>query len=109
MDSGESNESSAEIGARVAAARAAATARWAGLGWKVNADVPGPYLRQARWRLPAASTDTLRRRLDRGSLSARGFDRIIRMAWTISDLDGRDRPGADDVAEATNLRTMETS
>ncbi|MGW4463318.1 YifB family Mg chelatase-like AAA ATPase [Micromonospora sp. NPDC004704] len=109
MDSGESNESSAEVAARVAAARAVATARWAKLGWKVNADVPGPYLRQARWRLPAASTHGLRRRLDQGSLSARGFDRIIRMAWTISDLDGRDRPNADDVNEATHLRTREAS
>lgn len=109
MDSGESNESSAEVAARVAAARTVATARWAKLGWKVNADVPGPYLRQARWRLPAATTYGLRRRLDQGSLSARGFDRIIRMAWTISDLDGRDRPNADDVNEATHLRTREAS
>jgi magnesium chelatase family protein len=109
MDSGELGESSAVVGARVAAARSAATARWAKVGWKVNADVPGPYLRQARWRLPAASTHQLRRRLDSGSLSARGFDRIIRMAWTISDLDGRDRPGFDDVAEAIHLRTREAS
>jgi magnesium chelatase family protein len=109
MDSGELGESSAVVGARVAAARAAATARWAKVGWKVNADVPGPYLRQARWRLPAASTHQLRRRLDSGSLSARGFDRIIRMAWTISDLDGRDRPGFDDVAEAIHLRTREAT
>ncbi|RKR90752.1 magnesium chelatase family protein [Micromonospora pisi] len=109
MASAEANESSAVVGARVATARAAATARWAKLGWKVNADVPGPYLRQARWRLPAASTVQLRRRLDSGSLSARGFDRVIRMAWTISDLDGRERPGADDVAEAIQLRTRETS
>ena len=97
------------VGARVTAARAAASARWAKLGWKVNAEVPGPYLRQARWRLSAASTQQLRRRLDTGSLSARGFDRIIRMAWTISDLDGRDRPGGEDVAEATALRTREAS
>ncbi|MFK3980244.1 YifB family Mg chelatase-like AAA ATPase [Micromonospora sp. NPDC050397] len=109
MDSGEANESSAEVGARVATARAAATARWAKLGWKVNADVPGPYLRQARWRLPRTSTQQLRRRLDSGALSARGFDRVVRMAWTIADLDGRDRPGAEDVAEALTLRTREST
>ena len=36
-------------------------------------------------------------RLDSGSLSARGFDRVLRLAWTIADLDGRDRPDGDDV------------
>jgi magnesium chelatase family protein len=54
--------------------------------------------------LPAADTETLRRRLDAGSLSARGFDKILRLAWTIADLDGRDRPRAGDVAEAVQLR-----
>ena len=48
-------------------------------------------------------------RLDSGSLSARGFDRVIRMAWTIADLDGRDRPDQDDVREAIQLRTGEAT
>ncbi|WP_456320249.1 magnesium chelatase subunit ChlI family protein, partial [Micromonospora tarensis] len=51
----------------------------------------------------------LRGRLDCGSLSARGFDRVIRMAWTIADLDGRDRPDREDVREATQLRTGEAA
>jgi magnesium chelatase family protein len=45
--------------------------------------------------------------LDVGTLSARGFDRVLRLAWSIADLDGRDRPGAEDVAEATDLRVGE--
>jgi magnesium chelatase family protein len=57
--------------------------------------------------LPAAHTAALRVSLDRGSLSARGFDRVLRLAWTISDLDGRDRPGAADVDEAAQLRMGE--
>nr|QLJ99841.1 YifB family Mg chelatase-like AAA ATPase [Micromonospora carbonacea] len=104
METGASGESSATVAARVATARRAATDRWAGSGWRVNAEVPGPRLRQPPWRLPERDTRELRGRLDSGSLSARGFDRVVRMAWTIADLDGRERPHADDVREALQLR-----
>ncbi|MEO3769787.1 YifB family Mg chelatase-like AAA ATPase [Micromonospora sp. B9E7] len=100
-------EPSATVAARVAAARQAAATRWAGLGRRLNAEVDGPHLRRPPWRLPARVTAELRGRLDSGSLSARGFDRVIRMAWTITDLDGRDRPDQDDVREAIQLRTGE--
>ncbi len=105
MDTGQAPESSAAVAERVARARAAAAQRWTGNSWRLNAEVPGPQLRQPPWQLPASVTQTLRNRLDSGSLSARGFDRIIRMAWTIADLDGRDRPDHDDMAEAAQLRT----
>jgi magnesium chelatase family protein len=100
-------ESSAIVAVRVANARTAAAARWAADGWRVNAEVPGPQLRRPPWRLPAADTASLRRSLDRGVLSARGFDRILRLAWTIADLDGRDRPDGGDVNEAAQLRMGE--
>ncbi|MEU7851803.1 YifB family Mg chelatase-like AAA ATPase [Micromonospora parva] len=102
-------EPSATVATRVAAARQAAAARWADLGRRLNAEVDGPYLRRPPWRLPARVTVELRGRLDSGSLSARGFDRVIRMAWTIADLDGRDRPDQDDVREALQLRTGEAT
>ncbi|MFE9189190.1 YifB family Mg chelatase-like AAA ATPase [Micromonospora sp. NPDC007208] len=102
-------EPSATVAARVAAARQAAAARWADLGRRLNAEVDGPHLRRPPWRLPARVTVELRGRLDSGSLSARGFDRVIRMAWTIADLDGRDRPDRDDVREALQLRTGEAT
>lgn len=103
------HESSATVAARVAAARRAAADRWAATGHRVNADVPGPHLRRPPWHLPARVTADLRHRLDTGSLSARGYDRVLRLAWTIADLDGRDRPGHDDVAEAIQLRTGEAA
>ncbi|MFC6017398.1 YifB family Mg chelatase-like AAA ATPase [Plantactinospora solaniradicis] len=105
MGAGQTVESSTVVAERVGKARAAATARWAAGGWRINAEVPGPQLRRPRWRLPADDTRTLRRLLDSGTLSARGFDRVIRVAWTIADLDGRDRPDSGDVDEATQLRT----
>lgn len=99
------HESSAVVAERVAKARAAAAARWAADGWRVNGEVPGARLRDQPWRLPARDTRALRRRMDSGALSARGYDRILRMAWTIADLDGRGRPNAGDVDEAVQLRT----
>ncbi|MCZ7420384.1 MULTISPECIES: YifB family Mg chelatase-like AAA ATPase [unclassified Micromonospora] len=102
-----SHESSTVVAGRVVAARAAAAARWAPLGRRLNAEIPGPQLRRAPWRLPGRVTADLRARLDSGSLSARGFDRVVRLAWTIADLDGRARPDAGDVGEAITLRTGE--
>jgi magnesium chelatase family protein len=104
MEPATAPESSAVVAARVSTAREAAADRWSGYGWRTNAEVPGTFLRRPPWRLPASVTRTLRDRLDSGSLSARGFDRILRVAWTIADLDGRDRPDNDDLAEATQLR-----
>jgi len=107
MTSSAPAESSAVAAGRVAQARAAATARWSADGWRVNADVPGPQLRRPPWRLAAPDTAALRTSLDRGALSARGFDRILRLAWTIADLDGRARPDGADVHEAAQLRMGE--
>ncbi|RLP93806.1 YifB family Mg chelatase-like AAA ATPase [Micromonospora sp. CV4] len=109
MAAGSDAESSATVAKRVVAARQAAASRWAALGRRLNAEVGGPHLRRPPWRLPARDTAELRGRLDSGSLSARGFDRVIRMAWTIADLDGRDRPDREDVREAIQLRTGEAT
>jgi magnesium chelatase family protein len=47
--------------------------------------------------------------VDRGVLSARGYDRVLRIAWTVADLDGRARPEAGDVAEALSMRMGRTA
>ncbi len=41
--------------------------------------------------------------LERGTISARGVAKVIRVAWTITDLDGRDRPGKDECDKALGL------
>ena len=61
-------------------------------------------LRQRRWRLPDTDTAVLRHRLDTGALSARGHDRVLRVAWTLGDLAGLDRPGAAEINIAFELR-----
>lgn len=101
------HETSAQVAARVVAARDVAAARWSDEGWRTNAEVPGAALRRPPHRLPRSVTASLTQRLDRGTLSARGFDRVLRVAWTISDLDGRARPTRGDVDEALELRTGE--
>jgi magnesium chelatase family protein len=97
-------ESSAVVAERVATARAAVAARWGAHGWQTNAEVPGPVLRRPPWRLPRSSIVDLRRHLESGALSARGYDRVLRIAWTIADLDGRTGPEREDVREALGMR-----
>jgi magnesium chelatase family protein len=108
LDGLDAAEPSAAVAARVAAARSVAAERLRGTGWRINADVPGPQLR-TRWRLPAAVTSAADIRLDRGELSARGYDRVLRVAWSVSDLAGQDRPTTSDVEEAVALRSRWTS
>lgn len=97
-------ESSASVLQRVIAARAAAAARWSGQAFEVNAEAPGSLLRSPPFRLPGRVTAALTRDLERGTLSARGFDRVLRVAWTIADLAGRTVPNKSDVDEAVQLR-----
>jgi len=98
-------ESSETVAERVAAARSAAAERWADTPWTVNAAVPGLALRGERWRLPRDAMRTAEDFLVRGQLTARGLDRVLRLAWTVADLAGHDRPDAGDVAEALFFRT----
>jgi magnesium chelatase family protein len=101
--SGEGGESTAAVRARVLAARAAATGRWAAEGWRCNADVPGPVLR-TRFALPAAVVRPLDSGLRNGELTARGADRALRVAWTLGDLRGLARPDRDAVEQALYFR-----
>lgn len=97
-------EPSAALLARVIDARDAAAKRWSRFGCRTNADVSGAKLRDREFRLPISTTRRLTEHIDLGMLSARGFDRVIRVAWSIADLDGRDRPDLGDVDEALFLR-----
>lgn len=96
-------ETTAAVRARVLAAREAAAQRWAGRGWRTNAEVPGPVLR-AEFPLPRSVLGPLDAGLRAGRLTARGADRALRAAWTIADLAGRGRPGREHVEIALAYR-----
>lgn len=89
---------------RVAEARARAARRLDGTPWRVNADVPGTWLREG----PAAPPPVARRPLDaalhRGALTLRGYDRVLRVAWSLADLDGRAQLGPDHIGRALYLK-----
>ncbi|MGV9252292.1 YifB family Mg chelatase-like AAA ATPase [Streptomyces sp. NPDC003697] len=101
---GARGESTATVADRVRAARERAEARLAGTPWRTNSEVPGRELR-SRWHAEAGALDEAERSLERGVLTARGLDRVLRVAWTVADLVGHDRPAATDVALALQLRT----
>jgi magnesium chelatase family protein len=96
-------EGTAVVAERVAAARDRMAARLADTPWRVNAEVPGHVLRR-HWRLPWEVVGEAERLLDRGVLTARGVDRVVRVAWTLADLAGRDVPDAGDVRVALDCR-----
>ncbi|MFG2502641.1 YifB family Mg chelatase-like AAA ATPase [Streptomyces sp. NPDC048441] len=101
---GERGESTRTVADRVRAARERAAARLAGSGWRTNSEVPGHALR-TRWPAAPGALDVAELDLERGFLTARGLDRVLRVAWTVADLAGRDRPSVQDVTLALQLRT----
>jgi len=94
-------EDSQTVATRVLQARERATSRYRQCPWKVNAHVPGPYLRR-NFPLKSDANDLLNR--DAVKLSLRGADRVMRVAWTIADLRGHDQPTVSDVAAALTYR-----
>lgn len=97
-------EATATVAARVREARDRAAARLADTPWRLNSEVPGHELR-TRWPAGPGALAQAERDMERGLLTARGLDRVLRVAWTVADLRGRDRPDALDVAVALELRT----
>lgn len=103
LDSDAPREASAEVGARVVLARAAAASRLSEWGRRLNSEVPSVVLRE-RLRLPRGALASAEIALDRGLLSVRGFDRVLRVAWTLADLAGMNSPTTAEVDAAVGLR-----
>ncbi|QJU58936.1 YifB family Mg chelatase-like AAA ATPase [Sphingomonas sp. AP4-R1] len=96
-------EGSAEVRARVAAARAIQTERFAGESAHTNAEAEGPLLdriatpEEPGRKLLAQAAEAMR-------LSARGYHRVLRVARTIADLSGSEGVGRVHIAEALSYR-----
>jgi magnesium chelatase family protein len=96
-------ESSAEVRQRVVEARERQRSRYADEAIRVNAALT-PKLMKAHCALDEEAERLLRLAARRMGLSARGFDRMRKVARTIADLTGADRIGAAHVAEALQFR-----
>jgi magnesium chelatase family protein len=102
LGDGGAAEPSPVVAERVAAARQRTAHRLSGTAWRLNAEVPGSALRRRFTPAPGALAP-LERAMELGEISARGVDRVLRVSWTLADLAGRQRPGAEDTCYALGL------
>lgn len=107
MTAQRTGEPSSQVRGRVVAARERQTARF-------GADSPihcnammTPEMVENHCRLDDSSLTLLKSAMSNLGLSARAYDRIIKVARTIADLDGTDSIKADHIAEAIQYRTLD--
>ncbi len=99
-------ESSAVVRARVEAARAIQRDRFRGTGISCNAGIPGSRVRHY-CRLTVRAEQLLQQAFDRLGLSARGSDKVLRVARTIADLSASPELDTVHLAEAIGYRSGE--
>ncbi|AYG02128.1 YifB family Mg chelatase-like AAA ATPase [Gryllotalpicola protaetiae] len=89
---------------QVETARAVARERFAGTGWRLNGRTPSNWFTEGPGRLPKRVTAALERHYQTHAMTMRGYVRVLRVAWTLADLDGATSPGAEHVGGAIALR-----
>jgi magnesium chelatase family protein len=96
-------EDSATIRLRVEAARERQRRRLLETPWRWNAEMTGAEARRAA-RLTVSAEGVLGRAVERYSLTGRGFDRALKVARTIADLEGSEAIDAHHLLEALSFR-----
>ena len=100
-------ESSVDIRKRVTAARELQTIRFTGLeNIHYNAQMSTKQIR-LYCKLDEASKILLKNAMERLNLSARAYDRILKVARTIADLDGAQHIVGDHISEAIQYRSLD--
>jgi magnesium chelatase family protein len=101
------DEKSATVAARVAKARELQRERFAGFGSGgilTNAQCPAAQI-EAVAKADGSAMALIGQASEKLGLSARGFHRVLKVARTLADLDGRDAVARIHVAEALSMRT----
>lgn len=99
-------EASAAMRTRIEAARAAQRRRFAGTRLGTNARMAQAHLRR-HCALDTTLGDLLQHAMEQLALSARAYDRILKVARTIADLAGADRIAAPHLLEAIQYRSLD--
>ena len=107
MSAAQTGESSAQIRERVIAARNLQHVRFAGKP-KVTCNARmGPRELKQHCELDEPTRDLLKHAMTEYNLSARAYDRILKVARTIADLRGAEKIGSDDISEAIQYRSLD--
>lgn len=106
LSSTQKEETSKEIRARVVAARAIQERRFEGTGITCNARMT-PKLLQQFCTLEAAAEELLKSAFDALGMSGRSYDRILKVARTIADLENAEMIGESHIAEALQFRSLD--
>jgi magnesium chelatase family protein len=106
MTSEERAESSAEVRKRVVAARNIQLRRFEGLDIHCNAMMNSSMLRKFA-PLDKVCSTLLENAMSRLNLSARAYDRIIKVARTIADLEGKEQIEPHHITEAIGFRSLD--
>ena len=96
-------ESSTAVAQRVTAARARQRERLAPFGITLNSQI-GMELATGKLSIKKTALASIDRLLERGTVTARGYLRILRTAWTLADLNKQDNPDSTCVDAAYSLR-----
>lgn len=108
MSSGDRGRTSREIAADVIRARERQTARFteSGTDVKCNAEMPSRLVKEI-CTVNTAGRTLLRTAMEKLQLSARAYDRILKVARTAADLDGEDEIQIGHLAEAIQYRSLD--
>ena len=99
-------ECSAAIRERISIARRVQIGRFSGEGIFCNARMSSPMIRR-HCLLDDAGEEMLKQAVQSLGFSARAHDRILKVARTIADLEGRGQIAGDDLAEAIQYRNLD--
>jgi len=101
-------EPSRLVAERVYGAQERMVRRLESSGWTKNSETSPAWLRD-NTVLPDRADDLINNALVTGQLSMRSVAKILRVAWTLADLAGRESPAEEDIHEAFALRSRGVS